>query len=147
MRRAVRALLASALVSGCLGTVVQVNTSTTPEAPPPPVPPKFTADKPPELVPSQVPGCKLAPSLDPNLYYCEKQEHWFRFAMNRWFLAFAWDGNWFPVSGSELPAALKKITPETEVQAEKTREERLDELERKLEQLDEPPLDDEQQAP
>ena len=47
------------------------------------------------------------------------------------------------MSGSELPAGLKKITPETEVEATKTREDRLEELERKLEQLDDEPLEDE----
>ncbi len=152
MLRSLGLWLACALLAGCFGTVIQVNQQGTPEPPPPPVPQRFVADKAPELVPSQVPGCQLAPSLDPNLYYCAKQEHWFRFAMNRWFLAFAWDGNWFPVSGSELPASLKKITPETEVEATKTRDERLEELERKLEELneepsDDEPLDGEQQAP
>ncbi len=152
MRRAACSLALSVLLSACFGTIVQVKQTATPEERPQKVPEKFKAEKAPELVPSQVVGCKLAPSLDPNLYYCAKQEHWFRFAMNRWFMAFAWDGNWFPVSGSELPAGLKKITPETEVEATKTREERLEELERRLEELDEPapdeaPLDDQQQAP
>jgi hypothetical protein len=141
-RRWIAVLLAATLAAGCLGTVVQVANQPKPEPPPPPVPARFKAEKPPELVPSQVPGCDLAPELDPNLYYCSKDEHWYRFAMNRWYLAFAWDGNWFPVSGSELPAGLKKITPETEVEAVKTREQRLEELERKLEELD-----GEQQAP
>jgi hypothetical protein len=141
-RRPFALLLAGVLLAGCLGTVVQVANQPKPEPPPPPVPEKFKAEQAPELVASQVPGCQLAPSLDPNLYYCAKEEHWFRFAMNRWFLAFAWNGNWFPVSGSELPAGLKKITPETKVEAEKTREERLEELDKKLEELD-----GEQQAP
>jgi len=141
-RRPIGVLLVSWLVAGCLGTIVQIDNQQKPEPPPPPVPARFQAEKPPELVPSPVSGCQLAPALDPNLYYCEKEEHWFRFAMNRWYLAFAWDGNWFPVSGSELPAGLSKITPETEVEATKTREERLEELEKKLEDLDgeqEPP--------
>ncbi|MEX2204844.1 MAG: hypothetical protein WEF50_01295 [Myxococcota bacterium] len=141
-RRPLGLLLATLLLVGCFGTIVQVTGQPKPEPPPPPVPERFKAEQAPELVPSQVPGCQLAPSLDPNLYYCEKQEHWFRFAMNRWFLAFAWDGNWFPVGGSELPAGLAKITPETEVEATKTREQRLEELEKKLEELDgeqEPP--------
>lgn len=141
-RRPLGLLLATLLLAGCLGTIVQVTNQPKPEPPPPPVPERFEAEQAPELVASEVPGCQLAPSLDPNLYFCEKEEHWFRFAMNRWFLAFAWDGNWFPVSGSELPAGLKKITPETEIEATKTREQRLEELEKKLEELDgeqEPP--------
>jgi len=141
-RRPIGLFLASVLLAGCLGTVVQVANQPKPEPPPPPVPERFKAEQAPALVPSPVAGCQLAPSLDPNLYYCAKDEHWYRFAMNRWYLAFAWDGNWFPVSGAELPAGLKKITPETEVEAVKTREQRLEELEKKLEDLD-----GEQQAP
>ena len=142
-RRPIAAFVASVLLAGCLGTVVQVANQPKPEPPPPPVPERLKAEHAPELVSSAVEGCQLAPELDPNLYYCAKDEHWYRFAMNRWYLAFAWDGNWFPASGAELPAGLRKITPETEVQSVKTREQRLEELQRKLEELD----DGEQQAP
>lgn len=104
-----------------------------------PVPDRFKADQAPELVPSPVEGCQAAPSLDPNLYYCAKQEHWYRYALNRWYLAFSWDGNWFPASGAELPPGLAKlaVAPEKQAEPEKTREERLKELERKLEELEE----------
>ncbi|MGH2901952.1 MAG: hypothetical protein ACRDMZ_24975 [Solirubrobacteraceae bacterium] len=134
--RAFGLFLASALLAGCIAAI---NTSQqpVPEPPPPPVPPRFKAEAPPALVASPVEGCQAAPSLDPNLYYCAADEHWFRFAMNRWYLAFAWDGNWFPVNRGELPDALAKITPETKQETTKTREERLQELERKLEKLDE----------
>ena len=138
--RPIAALVASAILAACLGTL-QIAPQK-PEPPPPPVPDRFQAEQAPELVPSEVEGCKVAPALDPNLYYCAKDEHWYRFALNRWYLAFAWDGNWFPVSGAELPHGLKKITPKTELETAKTREERLKELERKLEELD-----GEQQAP
>jgi hypothetical protein len=138
--RPIAAVVASAIFAACLGTL-QIAPQK-PEPPPPPVPDRFRAEQAPELVPTQVEGCQAAPALDLNLYYCSKDEHWYRFAMNRWYLAFAWDGNWFPVSGAELPHGLKQITPKTELEAEKSREERLEELERKLEELD-----GEQQAP
>jgi hypothetical protein len=132
--RPIAALVASALLVGCLGTL-QI-AKQIPEPPPPPVPDRFRAEHAPELVPSEVDGCQAAPTLDSNLYYCAKDEHWYRFAMNRWYLAFAWDGNWFPASGAELPQGLRKITPKTQAETEKTREERLEELEKKLEELD-----------
>ena len=138
--RPIAALLASAILAGCLGTL-QIAPQK-PEPPPPPVPDRFQAEQAPDLVPTEVDGCQAAPALDPSLYFCAKDEHWYRFAMNRWYLAFAWDGNWFPVGGAELPHGLKQITPKTELEAEKSREERLEELERKLEELD-----GEQQAP
>lgn len=143
--RSIASLVASALLAGCLGTL-QIAPQK-PEPPPTPVPDRFVAEQVPELVPTEVEGCQRAPALDPNLYYCATDEHWYRFAMNRWYLAFAWNGNWFPVSGAELPVGLKKITPETKVESVKTREERLEELERKLEELDDGELDGEQQEP
>jgi hypothetical protein len=122
--------------AGCIGTL-SLDPKQVVETPTP-VPDRFKADQPPALEPSPVDGCELAPSLDPNVYYCAKEEQWYRFAMNRWYMAFTWDGNWFPVGRSELPAALAKITPETKKETAKTREERLQELERKLEELDDP---------
>jgi len=132
--RPLAALVVGVLLAGCLGTL-QIAPQK-PEPPPPPVPDRFSAEQAPALVASDVAGCQAAPSLDPTLYYCAKDEHWYRFAMNRWYLAFAWNGNWFPVSGAELPTGLAKITPKTEVETVKTREDRLEELERELEKLD-----------
>ena len=133
--RALGLVLASLLLTGCIGAITVAQP--TPEPPPPPVPPRFKAEAAPELVASPVAGCQAAPALDPNLYYCAADEHWYLFAMNRWYLAFAWDGNWFPVARGELPEALAEITPKTKQETTKTREERLEELERKLEKLDE----------
>jgi len=131
-RRGLAAALA--LLWGC---IVNTGTSTTstPVQPHVPVPDKYEAAAAPELVDTGVEGCKQAPSLDPNLYYCAKDEHWFRYAMNRWYLAFSWDGNWFPTGGSELPRSLAAITPKP-AEVKQSREERLKELEQKLEQLD-----------
>jgi hypothetical protein len=126
------------LLALCAGCIVDMGTtkSVTPPEARTPVPDKYTGDHPPELVECEVEGCKRAQSLDPNLYYCAKSEYWFRYAMNRWYLAFAWDGNWFPVGDTDLPRSLAKITPAPEV-VKKSREERLQELEKQLEKLDE----------
>jgi hypothetical protein len=120
------------LLSGCMALSI---TQGPPEPPPPPVPDKFQGDAAPPLVDAGVEGCQAAPSLDPHLYYCAKQEHWYRFALNRWFLAFAWNGNWFPVSSGELPPGLVAVTPKAE-EVKKTREQKLEELEKKLEELE-----------
>lgn len=135
--RSLAPLLAALALAGCLGTL---SIDPTPVVGPiTPVPDRFKADHAPDLVPSPVEGCQAAPSLDPNLFYCTKEEHWYRFALNRWYMAFAWDGNWFPASGAELPPGLAKIAvaPEKQAETAKSREERLEELERKLEELEE----------
>ncbi|HTO68512.1 MAG TPA: hypothetical protein VMR31_01515 [Myxococcota bacterium] len=131
-------LALAAVLAGLAGCIVNMGTSTTGTAPPPkvPLPDKFTGPAAPELVDVGVDGCKQAPSLDPNLYYCARDEHWFRYAMNRWYLAFEWDGNWFPTGGSELPRSLAAITPKP-AEVQKSREERLKELDEKMKALDE----------
>jgi hypothetical protein len=126
--------LALGLATGCIVNMGTTQTVTPPE-PRVPVPDRFTGDHPPELIDAGIEGCKQAPSLDPNLYYCAAKENWFLYAMNRWYLAFSWDGNWFPASGSELPRSLAALTPAPE-EVKKSREERLKELDKKLEELD-----------
>jgi hypothetical protein len=142
--RAGRAL-ALALLCGC---VVKTGTTTTstPVQPHIPLPDKYQGPAAPTLVDTGVEGCKQAPSLDTNLYYCAKDEHWFRYAMNRWYLAFEWDGNWFPATGSDLPRSLAAITPKTE-EVKKSREDRLKELDEKLEKIDQEQSAPPQQAP
>lgn len=143
--RALAGIAAGLLLAGCLGTL-HIDPQT-PEPAPTPVPDRFTGERPPDLVASDVEGCQAAPALDPTLYYCAATEYWYRFAMNRWYLAFAWNGNWFPVSRTELPPALAKITPATRVETVKSREERLEELERKLDKLEGEPSGAEEQPP
>ena len=134
MRRSARALAAAALLAtgGC---IIGITPTATPVEHKTPVPDKYKADAAPELVDAGIEGCQRAEALDPNLYYCTKDEHWFRWALNRWYMAFAWDGNWFPVTKSELPAGLKQITP-APAEVKKSREDRLKELEQELEKLD-----------
>ena len=134
MRRT-RALAAAALLAAVTGCIISFNQTATPVEHTVPVPDKYKADAAPELVDGEVEGCKRAPSLDANLYYCAKDEHWYRWALNRWYMAFAWDGNWFPVTKTELPKSLAALTP-APAEVKKSREERLKELEKKLETLD-----------
>ena len=135
MSRAARGLALAALL-GTSACILSITPTTTPVEHPPPVPDKYKGDAPPELVDAGIAGCQRAPSLDVNLYYCAKEEQWFRWALNRWYSAFAWNGNWFPVSTKkELPAGLREITPAPE-EVKKSREERLKELEKELEKLD-----------
>lgn len=134
MTRAARALVAAGLLAGgaCRFGVTQ---TAAPVEHTVPVPDRYKADAPPALVDAGIEDCRQAPSLDANLYYCAKDEHWFRWALNRWYMAFAWDGNWFPTTKSELPRGLAAITPAPE-EVKKSREERLKELEQQLEKLD-----------
>jgi len=124
-------------LSLCAGCIVSMGSSSTPTHPEEriPVPDKFKADHAPALVECEVEGCKRAPELDPNLYYCAKDGHWFRYALNRWYLAFAWDGNWFPTTKGDLPPSLVAITPAPE-EVKKSREARLKELDQKLQKID-----------
>jgi len=133
--RRVRALATAAPLAASLACVFSVNQTTTPVEHTVPVPDKYKAEAAPDLVEVGVDGCKRAPALDTNLYYCAKDEHWFRWALNRWYMAFAWDGNWFPVTKTELPQSLAALTP-APAEVKKSREERLKELEKQLENLD-----------
>ena len=136
MRRAC-ALASAALLGASAGCIsISLNQTPPPAEHTVPVPDKYKADAAPDLVDAAgIEGCKNAPALDANLYYCAKDEHWYRWALNRWYMAFAWDGNWFPVTKTELPKSLAAITP-APAEVKKSREERLKELEKKLETLD-----------
>ena len=133
MTPATRALAAAALVAGS-GCVFNMTQTATPVERREPVPDKYKAEAPPELIDAGIEGCQRA-TLDANLYYCAKDEHWFRWALNRWYMAFTWDGNWFPTTKNELPKGLAAITPAPE-EVKKSREDRLKELEKELEKLD-----------
>ena len=128
------AALGLALSAGC---IVNMGSSVTPTHPEEriPVPDKYKADHAPALIECEVDGCKRAQELDPNLYYCAKDGHWFRYSLNHWYLAFAWDGNWFPTTRDDLPQGLVAITPKPE-EVKKSREARLKELDKKLEEVD-----------
>lgn len=105
--------------------------------PPPPDAPKlevFQADAPPVLEPTDAKGLLAAPSLGPTVYYDEEKDYWYRYAKNRWYMAFTWDGNWFDLPEREVPAVLaKRYKPPPP----KPVEDELAELERQLKELEE----------
>ncbi len=103
---------------------------------PPPDAPKlavFKGEGPPPLEPTEAPGLFAAPSLGPTVYYYEEPSYWFRFARNRWYMAFAWDGNWFDLPAKEVPAVLAKrhVAPAPQEVADE-----LAELDRQLKELE-----------
>ncbi len=117
-----------------LGLVACIQVSSAP--PPPPDAPKlaiFKGEEPPTLEPTDAAGLFTAPSLGPTVYYYEEQDYWFRYSRNRWYMAFAWDGNWFALSAKEVPVVLadRHIAP-----ASQEVEDELAELDRQLKELE-----------
>ena len=117
-----------------LGLVACIQVS--PAPPPPPDAPKlavFKGGAPPTLEPTAAAGLFTAPSLGPTVYYYEEQDYWFRYSRNRWYMAFAWDGNWFALPAKEVPAVLaeRRIAP-----ARQEVEDELAELDRQLKELE-----------
>ncbi len=66
-----------------------------------PIPEPFAGPGPPSLEETDVPGLQAASSLDPDVYYHEPSELWYRYTFRRWYQAFRWDGHWFIVE--EVP--------------------------------------------
>jgi len=97
---------------GCAQIGIQVTEIDPPDIPPP-VPTPFRGDEPPALVTTETPGLMAAPSLDPTLYYYEPHERWYRWAFNRWYEAFTWNGSWFPPA--TVPDALTDLRPHPDI--------------------------------
>ncbi len=93
----------------------------------------FKGEGPPSLEPTDAAGLFAAPSLGPTVYYYEEPSYWFRYARNRWYMAFAWDGNWFALPDREVPVVLaeRHIAP-----ASQEVEDELAELDRQLKELE-----------
>ena len=97
-------------LAGCIPQAMGIVIIPPPPLPPePPVPFPFEADASPARIPTATPGLDAAPSLDPSLYYSARRERWYRWAFNRWYEAFSWDGNWFPLE--DPPEELEPFTP------------------------------------
>ena len=93
----------------------------------------FTKENQGQLEPTDFKGLFKAPELDKNCYYYEPKKEWYRFSYNRWFQAFRWDGYWFELRDEDVPKFLQNRVP---VVAEPTKKKRLEELDKKLEELD-----------
>jgi hypothetical protein len=99
-----------------------------------PAPDRFEGEAPPPLEPTPEPGWFTAPTLDPTLYYSESDDLWYRYAYNRWYLAYKWNGAWWiPDKTPKYLLTQVKIAEErSDVKTQlKDLEERLKEIERK----------------
>jgi len=100
-------------------------------------PDPFFAAEDPALEPTDQPDWLAAPSLDVSCYFYKQDKTWYRFYRNRWFQAFRWDGAWFELPESEVPAFLQAQAEQKPiVQKSKSKMERLKELERRYEELE-----------
>ena len=98
-------LLALTVSTGCTGQGQVWVVPATPPEPEIPVPAPLRGDTFPELVPTGTEGLMAAPDVDPQLYYVESEELWYRYWRRRWYQAFAWNGHWFPPE--KVPDAVK----------------------------------------
>ena len=126
------ALLAAILAAGCV--VAQRPAEEIPDTPD-----RIESPTPPELQPTRFDDIRrvvVGEELD--VYYSVSRERWFRYWNGEWFIAFTWDGAWFPTSEGEVPEALREFepTPEEREERQLTREEELLEIEEQLEQIE-----------
>ena len=132
-----------ALLLGC----IQVVQTAPPMEPEPQTPDPLVSLEDPKLQPTATEGLFAVPGLKENVFYYEPNELWYRYEYRKWFQAFRWDGYWFVPD--KVPDAVKaqvpEETPETlkdqlkalDQRLEKLdREERLQQLEHQLEEID-----------
>jgi hypothetical protein len=93
----------------------------------------FTNENQGKLEPTDFKGLFTAPELDKNTFYYAPKKEWYRFSYNRWFQAFRWDGYWFELRDEDVPRFLQG---RVEVVQGPTKKKRLEELDKKLEEID-----------
>jgi len=122
----------------CIVAVGCVTVSTGENPPDPKTPARLRGAQAPELEPTAFPGVKKALTDEPDVYYHEARERWFRWALDAWFEAFLWNGQWYPVEKGKLPAEIAKLEPSREVKRERklTRQEELLQIEEELRRLE-----------
>lgn len=125
-------LLAALLAAGCV-------VSQRPPEEIPETPDRIESPAPPVLQATRVPGIRrvvLGEVVD--TYYVEATERWFRYWEGKWFIAFTWDGAWFPTSEGELPEVLREFepTPEEREKRQLSQEEEMREIEERLRQIE-----------
>ena len=128
-------------LASCLS--VQVS-QRAPDEDPVKTPKKFVTLEEPRQEPTDFEGLFRVPNIDANLFYYEKDGAWYRFAYNKWFQAFNWDGSWFEMPQRQVPPVLLKVAidrePEQDVQEQlRKQEEKLREIDKqqRLKQLEE----------
>jgi hypothetical protein len=124
------------LWAAALGCISVVNTQK--EVKDPKTPSKLVGATAPELEPTAVSGVKKAKLDVPDVYYDEARERWFRWALDDWFEAFLWNGQWFPVEKGKLPPEIAKLEPSREVKKERklTRKEELQKIDEELRRIE-----------
>jgi hypothetical protein len=122
--------------AGCIVTTVQQE-----KIPYPKTPARLEGKDAPALEATAVAGVKRALLDVPDVYYHEARERWFRWALGRWFVAFLWNGQWFPVDEGELPAEMAALEPSIQEKKERrlTRAEELDKIDEELRKLEQEP--------
>jgi hypothetical protein len=95
VRRGAAPLALLAVLELACGPFGAVTVTAPPPRYEPPVPERFGGKAAPLLLETDAPGLLRAPSVDEHLYYYRPDDLWYRFAFNRWYQAFAWNGNWF----------------------------------------------------
>jgi hypothetical protein len=129
-------LLGALLLAGC------ISVSQRPTEKDPKTPQRIESPTPPTLEPTELPGIhKAAVGEVLDLYRVTESDgdqRWYRWWTNDWFMAFTWDGAWFPVDPTEVPADLHAFEPspgELEDRAV-SRDQELRELEQQLEEIE-----------
>ena len=94
------------LLAGCI-TIAQRPKERLPDTPD-----RIESETEPSLEPTQVEDVKKVIVGDVvDLYYVASRERYYRYAMNKWFIAFAWDGYWFPIDEGEFPEHSLNLPP------------------------------------
>lgn len=133
MNRARLAIVSTALGALlCAGCIQIVRQNTEPEIEVR-TPNPFTNESQGQLEATDFKGLFKAAELDKDTYYYEPKKEWYRFSYNRWFQAFRWDGYWFELRDEDVPKFLQNRVP---VVAAPTKKKRLEELDKKLEEID-----------
>jgi hypothetical protein len=148
----VRALLVAGLLAALCAAgpgCISITTRQTEQLPDPKTPAKLEGKEAPPLEATAIPGVKRAKLDVPDVYYHEAKERWFRYALDRWFIAFLWNGQWYPVDKGELPAEMAKLEPTRAERKERklTRDEELDKIDEELRKIEEEEKKQQQGAP
>jgi hypothetical protein len=133
-----RASIGLALILGFVSPACIITTVQQKQVPDPKTPGRLEGKAAPALEDTAVPGVKHAVLDVPDVYYHQASEKWFRWAMGHWFVAFLWNGQWFPVDKGELPTEMAALAPTLEQKHERTltRAEELKKIDEELRQLD-----------
>jgi hypothetical protein len=90
------------VVLSCYGSGFGITIQQQPLPAEPPAPERLKGDAPPPLEPFSVAGL-FRVLAEPDLYYFEPEDLWYRYWRGAWYQAFFWDGAWFPAESAPEP--------------------------------------------